>query len=124
MKKMDYVDLFLLPIPRKNIARYKRSARLFAKVIRSHGAVDYREFAGDDLHSPGMVPFTKNVKVKKGEVLVGAYVRYPSRTVRDRANRKMMTDPRMEKAMKDMMKNPPFDMKRMLYGGFKTIVVM
>ena len=122
MKKMDYVDLFALPLPKKNMARYIRSARLFARVIKDCGARDYRGFVGDDLHAKGMTPFTRDIKLRGGEVLVCAYVLYDSRAARDRASKKMMADPRMEKEMQAMSKNPPFDFKRMLYGGFQTIV--
>lgn len=124
MKKMDYVDLFALPLPKKNLAKYRRMAQLFARVIKDYGAVEYREFVGDDLHPKGAVPFTKNIKLKKGEVLIGAYVVYRNRAGRDRANKKLMADPRIKKSMEDWNKNPVFDMKRMLYGGFKTIVRM
>jgi uncharacterized protein YbaA (DUF1428 family) len=124
MKKMDYVDLFALPLPRKNLAKYRRTAQTFARVIKEFGAVEYREFVGDDLHPKGMTPFTKNIKLKRGEVLVGAYLVYHSRALRDRANKKMMADPRMKKMMEEMSKKPLFDVKRMLYGGFKTIVRM
>jgi uncharacterized protein YbaA (DUF1428 family) len=119
MKKMDYVDLFALPIPKKNMARYQRIAEKFGKLITELGAVEYREFVGDDLHPKGMTPWTNNVKLKKGEVLVSSFIIYKSRTHRDQVNKKMMKDPRM----KEMMQEPMlFDMKRMLYGGFKTFV--
>jgi len=124
MKKMDYVDLFALPLPKKNLAKYRRTAQLFARVIKEFGAVEYREFVGDDLHPKGMTPFTKNIRLKRGEALVCACLVYPSRTQRDRANKKMMNDPRMKKMMEEMSKKPLFDVKRMLYGGFKTIVRM
>jgi len=124
MKKTDYVDLFALPLPRKNLAKYRRTAQLFARVIKEFGAMEYREFVGDDLHPKGMTSFTKNIKLRKGEVLVGAYVVYHHRVHRDRANQKMMADPRMKKMMEEMCKKPLFDVKRMLYGGFKTIVRM
>ena len=122
MKKMDYVDLFAVRIPKRNVAKYKRSAKVYARVIKRLGALDYREFIGDDLHAKGMTPFTKDVKLKSGEALVCAYVLYHSRADRDRANRKMMVDPEMKKEIDRMNTHPLFDMKRMLYGGFKTIV--
>ena len=122
MPKMDYVDLFAVPLPKKNLARYKRSAQVFARVIKECGALDYREFVGDDLHPVGMTPFTRDIKLRAGEILVCAYVLYPSRAVRDRANQKMMTHPKMQKEIEKMTQHPPFDMKRMLYGGFQTIV--
>ncbi len=119
MKKMDYVDLFALPIPKKNFAKYRVIAQQFASIIKELGALDYREFVGDDLHQKGMVPWTSRIKLKKGEVLIGSFVLYRSRTHRDQVNKKMMNHPRMKKLMNMAM---PFDMKRMLYGGFKTFV--
>lgn len=124
MKKMDYVDLFALPLPKKNLARYRRTAQIFAKVIKKYGAVEYREFVGDDLHPKGMTPFTKNIRLKKGEVLIGAYVVYRNRAGRDRAGKKMMADPQIKKMMEEMSRRPLFEVKRMLYGGFRTIVRM
>ncbi len=122
MKKLDYVDLFAIPVPKRNLGRYIRGAKLYARVIKDCGARDYREFIGNDLHPKGMTPFTRQIKLRSGEVLVCAYVLFASRAARDRANQKMMHDPRMKKEMESMRTNPPFDMKRMLYGGFKTIV--
>jgi uncharacterized protein YbaA (DUF1428 family) len=121
MKKIaGYVDLFLLPLPRKNLARYRRSARSFGKFVKKHGALDYREFLGDDLHSKGMTPFTRYYKLKSGEGLVGSYVLYRNRAHRDQVNKKMMSDPEMKEGMQSI----PFDMRRMCYGGFKTIFTM
>ena len=117
MKKLDYVDLFVLPVPKKNLAKYLRSAKVFSKLMRENGVKEYREFVGDDLHVPGMTSITHDVKVKKDEVLVGAYVVYCSRVHRDRVNKIIMSDPLIAQTMKE----PIFDMKRMLYGGFKTI---
>lgn len=121
IKGENYVDLFLLPVPIKNLARYRRMAKVFGKFMKKHGALDYREFLGNDLHVKGMTPFTRFYKLKSGEGLVGSYVLYKSRAQRDQLNKKMMTDPEMKK-----MVNMPmaFDMKRMCYGGFKTIVTM
>ncbi len=122
MKKMDYVDLFALPVKKKFMSRYKQSARVFARAIKRLGAVDYREFVGDDLYVKGMTPFTRQIKVRPGEVLVCSYVLYKSRKARDRANKGMMNDPQMKAIVEQMTKHPIFNMKRMLYGGFKTIV--
>jgi alkaline phosphatase len=119
MKKMDYVDLFALPIPKKNLAKYRRIAQKFGKVIKELGALEYREFVGDDLHPKGMTPWTSRVKLKNGEVLVSSFVIYKSRKHRDQVNKSLMEDPKMKKLMNDPM---PFDMKRMLYGGFKTFI--
>lgn len=113
-----YIDGFVIPIPKKNIARYKRLATKAAKGWMDHGALQYIESIGDDLH----VQFTKAVKCKPGETVAFSYIVYKSRRHRDQVNRKVMADPRITAMMQDQIKNPPFDSKRMAYGGFATIV--
>jgi uncharacterized protein YbaA (DUF1428 family) len=121
MKNGNYVDLFLLPLPKKNLAKYRQMAKGFARFVKKHGALDYREFLGDDLHVKGMTPFTRYYKLKSGEGLIGSYVLYRNKAHRDRVNKAMMSDPEMKESMEHSM---PFDMKRMCYGGYKTIVTM
>jgi uncharacterized protein YbaA (DUF1428 family) len=117
---MAYVDGFLLPLPKKNVAAYRALARKAAKLWKEHGALEYRECVGDDLDVKMCPPFTKTVKLKPGETIVFAYITYKSRAHRDRVNAKVMKDPRIA-AMCDP-ENMPFDPKRMNYGGFKVIV--
>jgi uncharacterized protein YbaA (DUF1428 family) len=116
---MPYVDGFVLPVPKKKLAAYRRMAKAGAKVCREHGALEFRECAGDDLNIGMGVPFTKLTKTKPGETVVFSWIVYKSRADRDRVNKKVMKDPRMAKMMKGPM---PFDMKRMAMGGFKMIV--
>jgi uncharacterized protein YbaA (DUF1428 family) len=115
---MSYVDGFVLVVPKKKLAAYTKLARLAGKVWREHGALDYRECVADDLKVKFGLPFTKLVKVKPGETIMFSYIVYKSRSHRDKVNVKVMADPRMQEPPKDI----PFDMKRMAYGGFKTIV--
>ncbi|MCI0448005.1 DUF1428 domain-containing protein [bacterium] len=116
-----YVDLYLVPIPKKNIPAYRKIAEKFGEIIRDHGALEYREWQGDDLHHKGMVAFPSKIKLKPGEVLISSVVEFNSKVHRNQVNKKIMKDPRM----KDLMNMKPlFDMKRMLYGGFSTIVKM
>jgi uncharacterized protein YbaA (DUF1428 family) len=117
---MRYVDGYVLPVPRKNLQAYRRMAQKAGKVWREHGALDYKECAGDDLNTKMGVPFPRQMKVKPGEVVVFAYIVFKSRPHRDRVNAKVMKDPRI----KDMgdQKAMPFDVKRMVYGGFKVLV--
>lgn len=117
---MSYVDGFVLPVPKKNLAAYRRMAQKAKKIWREHGAVDYRECAGDDLAVKIGMPFTKQLKLKPGETVVFAYIVYKSRAHRDKVNKKVMSDPRIQECCDP--KNIPFDCKRMCYGGFKTIV--
>jgi uncharacterized protein YbaA (DUF1428 family) len=119
---MRYVDGFVIPIPKKNVAAYRRLARAASKVWMDHGALEYRECVGDDLNIKGVVPFTKPAQCKVGETVIFAWITYKSRSHRDRVNAKVMKDPRIAKMMSTDPKKQPFDMKRMVYGGFKTIV--
>jgi uncharacterized protein YbaA (DUF1428 family) len=116
---MSYVDGYLLPIPKNKIAAYRKMAEIGRKIWTKHGALDYRECAGDDLEAKwGGTPFTRMLKLKRGETAVFAYIVFKSRAHRDRVNAKVMKEMNAMGASPDM----PFDMKRMVYGGFKTIV--
>ena len=115
-----YIDGFVLPVPKKNMAAYRRIAQKAGKIWRAHGALDYVECAGDDLNVPIGLPFPRGIKTKPGETVMFSYIVYKSRAHRDSVNKKVMADPRIH-ALCDP-KNTPFDCKRMLYGGFKAIV--
>jgi uncharacterized protein YbaA (DUF1428 family) len=116
---MTYVDGFLLPIPRKNLAAYRKMAKLASKVWKDHGALQYVEAVGEDMEVPFGLPFPRGLKLKAGEVPVFAWVLYRSKAHRNRVNKAVMADPRLQASMEKKM---PFDVKRMMYGGFKTLV--
>jgi uncharacterized protein YbaA (DUF1428 family) len=115
-----YVDGFVIPIPRKKIAAYRRMANLAAKIWREHGALDYRECVGDDLAVKFGRPFPRALKLKRGETVVFSWIEYKSRAHRDRVNASVMKDPRLT-GMCDP-RNSPFDVTKMLYGGFTVLV--
>jgi uncharacterized protein YbaA (DUF1428 family) len=116
---MRYVDGFVIPIPQKNIKSYRALARKAGKVWMEHGALNYCECVGDDLAPAGIMPIAKHLKLKRGETVVFSWISYKSRTHRDRVNAKVMKDARLAA----MCPNPmPFDIKRMIYAGFKTLV--
>ena len=117
-----YVDGFVLPIPKRNTAAYRRMARHAGKIWREHGALDYVECIADDVKPGKLTSFPQAVKLKKGEVVWFSYIVYKSRRDRDRINRKVMNDPRLAKYMSS--KAMPFDGKRMFWGGFKVMVTI
>jgi len=110
----------VLPVPKKNLEVYRRIAQKAGKVWRHHGALEYRECAGDDLDVKWGVPFPHQIKLKPGETVVFAWIVFNWRAHRDRVNAKAMKDPRLASSMD--AKAMPFDCKRMVYGGFKTLV--
>ncbi|HEY2394617.1 MAG TPA: DUF1428 domain-containing protein [Rudaea sp.] len=117
---MKYVDGFLVPVPKKKLAAYKRMSRKAGKVWREHGAIEYVECVADDVKPGKVTSFPQAVMLKPTEVVVFSWVVYKNRAARDRVMKKVMTDPRL----RDMMnpKKQPFDGMRMFWGGFKTIV--
>ncbi len=117
---MSYVDGFVLPIPKKNLAAYRRMAQLAGKVWRDHGALEYIECMADDVKPGKHTSFPQSVKLKSSEVVFFSYITYKSRKDRDRINAKVMKDPRLAKMMDP--KKMPFDGKRMFWGGFKPVV--
>lgn len=114
-----YVDGYVLAVPRKNLPAYRRMAQKAAEVWREHGALEFRETAGEDLKARFGVPFTKMMKTKAGETVVFSWIVFKSRAHRDKVNAKVMKDPRIGAMMQGKM---PFDPKRMAYGGFKVLV--
>lgn len=115
-----YVDGYVLPVPKRNLPAYRRMAVKAAKVWKEHGALDYKECAGDDMKAPFGLAFPPFVKAKKSETVVFSFITFKSRAHRDRVNKAVMTDPRLA-AMCDM-NNLPFDCARMIYGGFRVLV--
>lgn len=117
---MAYVDGFVLAVPKKKIEAYRSLAKKAGKIWREYGAVAYMECVADDVKPGKLTSFPQSVKLKTGETVVFAWIVYKSRAQRDRINAKVMKDPRLAE-MGDI-KNMPFDAKRMIYGGFKTLV--
>ncbi len=117
---MSYVDGFLVPVPKKKLADYRRMAAKAGKIWREHGALEFRECIADDVSWGKRTSFPRSVKQKSGETVFFSYIVYKSRAARDRINAKVMKDKRLAKMMD--LKALPFDAKRMIWGGFKTVV--
>ncbi|MBI5510682.1 MAG: DUF1428 domain-containing protein [Deltaproteobacteria bacterium] len=118
---MRYVDGYVLPVPKRELATYRKMATSAGKLWRKNGALDYFEGVGDDL-SPAFagIRFPKTVKAKPGEAVVFSFVVFKSRAHRDRVNAKVMKEMFADDpSAKD--KPMPFDIKRMAYGGFKLL---
>jgi uncharacterized protein YbaA (DUF1428 family) len=121
-KNMTYVDGFVIPIPKKNLAAYKKMASEGARAWKQHGALEYFECVGDDLFPkmPGMkiAQFPTLAKAKASETVVFSFIVFKSKAHRNAVNKKVMKEMSTQTPPTTM----PFDMKRMAYGGFKTIV--
>jgi uncharacterized protein YbaA (DUF1428 family) len=114
---MTYVDGFVVPVPARNKAAYRKLAEDAAAVFREHGALHFVECWGDDVPDGKLTDFRMAVKAEADETVVFSWIVWPSRQARDEGNAKVMADPRM-KDLPEM----PFDGKRMIFGGFETLV--
>ena len=117
-----YVDGFVIPVPKRNLATYRRMARKAGRIWREHGALEYRETVADDVEVGEVTSFPRSVQLKRGETVVFAWIVFKSRAHRDRVNAKVMKDPRLAEMMD--AKAMPFDAKRMIYGGFEVVVAV
>lgn len=113
-----YVDGFVVPVPKKKLAAYLKMAKLGRKIWMEHGALDYNECVADDVKKGKWTSFPRSVKLKPSEVVFFSWITYKSRKHRDQVIKKVMSDVRLNAFMNNM----PFDGKRMIYGGFKTMV--
>ena len=114
-----YVDGFVAPLPKRNLAKYRRIAAAAGRIWMKHGALEYRECIGDDLGTKMVLQFPKMAKAKRGETVLFSWIVYRNRAHRDRVNAAVMKDPAIAKMM---TVEPAFDLKRMAYGGFRVIV--
>ena len=117
---MPYVDGFIVAVPKKNLTAYVRMARKAGKVWREHGALDYREWVAEDVKVGKRTSFPRRVKLEPDETVVFSWITYKSRAHRDRVNNNVMADKRLAEMMNP--KSLPFDAKRMIYGGFESLV--
>src|SRR3954454_11306858 len=107
----NYVDGFVVPVPKDQLQAYRKMARKAGKVWREHGALDYVECVADDVKPGKRTSFPQSVKLKADEVVVFSWIVYKSRRQRDSVNAKVMKDRRLASMMDP--KNAPFDAKRM-----------
>jgi uncharacterized protein YbaA (DUF1428 family) len=117
---MAYVDGFIVAVPKKNLEAYRSMARKAGKVWREHGALEYREWVAEDVKVGKLTSFPRSVKLKPGETVVFSWITYKSRAQRDRVNARVMSDKRLADMMN--IKSLPFDAKRMIFGGFESLV--
>jgi uncharacterized protein YbaA (DUF1428 family) len=119
---MAYVDGFVLPVPKANVEAYRKIARKAGKIWLEYGALEYVECVADDVQPGKLTSFPQAVKLKPDEVVVFSWILYRSRAQRDKVNKQVMADPRLNALMS--LDSMPFDGKRMFWGGFKPIVQM
>ncbi len=115
---MAYVDGFVLPVLKDKLALYKEKSRVVGEIYKSYGALSYVECVAEDVPYGELTSFPRAVQVTPEEIVVFSWVMYESRKQRDAVNEKVMADERMKSIFNEL----PVDGKRMIFGGFETIL--
>ena len=120
----EYIDGFIHPVPRKYVEEYKSAAQQISEIWKENGAIDYKEFIGDEMSLEGTVSFRDILKVTDDEIVVFGWVVFPSKEIRDLANKTVPEDPRMSDLITPLLKPDKtiFNASRMVYGGFEALV--
>lgn len=124
MTQTQYIDGFVLPVPRNQLEIYREVVEKVAEIWKEHGALDYAEYVGDDMSLEGTRSFPDVTDAKKDEVIIFGWVVFESREARDQANERVAADPRMAELLNPLTQTtrPIFDGERMVYGGFRSFV--
>ncbi|MCE2495284.1 MAG: DUF1428 domain-containing protein [Flavobacteriales bacterium] len=119
-----YLDCFIFPILRIHLDKYRNVAEQVAAVWKEYGALSYQEYLGDELHLEGTRSYVEAVELKTDEVVVVGWVVFPSKGVREEANKRVPEDPRMARIVGPLVdpERMIFDASRMIYGGFTPLV--
>ena len=120
----NYIDGFILPVPQIHLDEYKSVAEKVAEIWKEYGALAYFEYVGQDLKLEGTRSFIELVDLKEDEIIVFGWVVFPSKEIRDRANKQVPNDSRMTELVAPLTdpKRLIFDAERMVYGGFQPLV--
>lgn len=119
-----YIDGFAFPIANQYLSEYQKIATQVGAIWKEYGAIAYYEFVGDDIVLAGTRSFTDALELKEDELPIFGWVLYPSKEVRDQANKEVPLEPRMAELLEPLSQKDRliFDASRMLYGGFKSLV--
>lgn len=115
---MQYVDGFVIAVPKAKKDEYIAYAKIFSPIFKEYGALRVVENWGDSVPEGEFTSFPMAVKCEEDEVVCFSWVTWSSKEEREKAWAKMMEDPRFDPEKTPM----PFDGKRMIYGGFETIL--
>ena len=119
----NYIDGFVFPIPSESVRAYAKIATSVAEIWKEHGALEYIEFAGDDMCREGLGSFEEALEIDENETIIFGWVVFETREIRDLANERVAADPRMADLVAPLLgpSKPIFNAQRMLYGGFKSL---
>lgn len=115
---MSYIDGYVVPVPVGNKDAYTEFAGVVAPIFKEHGALKVVECWGEDVPDGEVTSFPMAVKLEPNEAVVFSWIVWPSRQVRDEGVKKAMADSRLQ----PFEDNMPFDGRRMIFGGFETII--
>lgn len=117
-KDTGYVDGYVLPVPAKNKEAYREMAQKMTSLFQEFGALRVVEAWGEDTPDGEVTDYNRATHKQDDEKVVYSWIEWPDKATRDAGWERMMKDERM----KPPEGEPPFDGKRMMWGGFAPIL--
>jgi len=115
-QEMSYVEGFLMAVPNGKKQAMRENAARIAAILKEYGATRIVDCWGDDVPEGKVTDFKRAVKAEALETVVFSWAEWSSKRIRDEANAKMRSDPRVQPG------EMPFDGKRMIFGGFEVLL--
>ena len=115
---MAYIDGFVAPVLPGKREAYAEMAREASKIFLEHGATQVVESLSDDVPHGKITDFYRAVAAEEEEAVAFSWIVWPSKEARNAGMAKVMADERMKPGAKEM----PFDMQRMIFGGFEVVL--
>lgn len=114
---MSYIMGFVAAVPTAGKEPYRAHAERAAAIFHRHGALRTVEAWGAEVPRGEVTDFHRAVQAKDDETVVFSWIEWPDKATCDTAMEAAMEDMR-----KEMAEGMPFDGKRMIYGGFLSIL--
>ena len=113
---MPFLDITVIPVPTASRAAYIEHSRRMTVLFKEAGATSVTETWGEDVPDGKVTDYKRSVQLQDGETVAIGWITWPDKATRDAGWETLMADERMMGG-----EAPPFDGKRMIFGGFDVI---
>ena len=113
---MAYIDGVVCAVPTANKEIYVAHAEETAAEFKKYGALSVTKCWGNEVPDGKVTSMPMAVQCKEDETVVFSWITWPSKEARDAGWGKMMEE-------SEVLGKPfPYDVSRMIYGGFDVLV--
>lgn len=112
---MAFIDITVIPVRTADKAAYLEHSTFTTALFKENGALSVTETWGADVPEGKLTDFRRAVALQEGETVAVGWIKWPDKATRDAGWEALMSDERLSDVA------PPFDGKRMIYGGFDLL---